>query len=136
MTSRSDDQWASWTARIKVAHSAADVRSRLLAIADVIANHVPRPDTPLWELLGVDLVRVRLVGRRGSMIERWNARIVVVDEREPRAAWDYIVAHEAAHLLLGAVHRSGRFALGRDEEERMCDDFARVVSGTPVHVSL
>jgi hypothetical protein len=77
--------------------------------------------------LGVHVVSLPLRGRRGAIVDRRDRQMVLINSHVSKLDRDHIVAHEAAHLLLGRVQREGRVALTVEAEERLCEYFALTV---------
>lgn len=106
---------------------AANLPSLVEALAHAAAQLAPffRFGTGGLRDLGVHVVDLPLKGRRGAIVDRWGKQIVLVNDRESSVARNHIMAHEAAHLLLGRVQREGHLDLSVLAEERLCEYFVQ-----------
>ncbi len=116
------EQWARWVAALTQARHPLRLRSILRGVASDLASLLA--DGAPLNAFGVRVLHIRLDGRDGGIHDRWDDKAVLVDVRVPLERQGQIVAHEVGHLMLGYVNRSGVVRLPRQEQERLCDEFA------------
>ena len=117
-----EQAWSSWRAHLAQTADTETLRRALLQTAAQMRAR-SAGSTGLakeWQALGVHVARARLASS-GTCSERDGRRLVLLAKGESPARQRFTAAHEAAHLLLGALE-PGRLSHG--QEERLCDEFA------------
>jgi hypothetical protein len=80
-----------------------------------------------WAQIGVELRLARMQGRGRCEITADESPVVYVNDTDRLQTQEFTVAHEVAHLLLGSLPPERLRDLSYDQEEKLCDDFARRV---------